>query len=56
MGDTWINVRIGVFHLQCKRGSIRAWTLSRNSYWKRRWIKKPIAFYEFEWRGWEENS
>jgi hypothetical protein len=47
MSDSWLNIRIGCYHLQGKFRSIFAWSLSYNPYWKDRWVKNPVAIYDF---------
>jgi len=50
MSDLFFNLRIFWFHLQAKRGSLWAWSISSNPYWFEnfRWLKDPIELYECE--------
>jgi len=51
MSDCWINIRIGIWHIQAKYGSLWKWQIGKNPYWYRKWIKQPIAFYDIDLKG-----
>ena len=47
MSDLWLNIRIGVYHIEAKTKSPWHWTIARNDYWKGKWYRNPIAVYDF---------
>ena len=51
MSDCWINIRIGVWHIQAEYGSLWKWQIRKNPYWYNKWLKSPIAFYEIDLKG-----
>lgn len=55
MSDTWLNIRFGIFHLQCKRESLTKWSFKPNSYWSNwKWLECPFEVCEFEFGGWKK--
>lgn len=48
MSNVWFNIRIGVYHLQIKYGRWFRLEVSKNDYWCGKWVKSPLAFYDFD--------
>lgn len=49
MGNLWLNIRFGPYHLQCDNGYLFRWTWSENRHWAGRWMieKSWFAIYDF---------
>ena len=57
MSDTWLNIRFGIFHLQCKKESLTKWSFGANDHWSNwKWLECPIEVYELEFGGWKKNK
>jgi hypothetical protein len=49
MSECYINIRIAWWHIQALRGSLWAWRISSNDFWRERgkWRRQPVAIYDF---------
>lgn len=57
MSNLWINIRIGIFHLQAELGSLWKWSFRPNRAWRGRWLKEPFAVYDFDLaEGWAKRK
>lgn len=50
MSETYINIRIAWWHIQALRGSLWAWRIVANNFWRERgkWRHSPLAIYDFD--------
>ena len=52
MSDTWFNLRVLWFHIQCEHGRLFAFRVSQNGFWREddKWHKNWWQLYECDLR------